>query len=459
MFFILLGSMLTHPVIAQEANPHATITKTIALTNVNLMVKPGDLIELGDIIIEDGLISAIGKNLTIPAGTKVLEGDSLYAYPGFIGGFSHMGIPAPKSSNNRNGQSGNNRVKDPGNPPNDVAGITPDQTARDHIKMEDGSIGKMRALGITAAHVAPRKGMLPGKGVVTSVAGESVNDMIIADNTALAASLTGARRVFPATIIGVMSKFRELYLQSAQLADHMEKYEANPSGMKRPEMDEVLEAIVPTTKKEIPVYFKASDLKSIYRVLQLQKDLGFDLVLTEVKQGWPLIEQIKQKNIPVLLSMDLPEEKKSKKKKEEKAEEKTDEQKALEARKAASVKAYNAQAAEFSKAGIDFGFSFSEVTAKKVKGNLRTMIKHGLSEDAALKALTQTPAKMLGVDNIMGSLEKGKMGNLVVSNQPYFEEDSSVKYVIVEGQVFEYEVKPKKKEKGKEEAKSSDSDN
>ena len=71
------------------------------------------------------------------------------------------------------------------------------------------------------------------------------------------------------------------------------------------------------------------------------------------------------------------------------------------------------------------------------------MIEHGLTTDQALAALTTTPAKMLGVDRTMGSLKKGKMGNLVVTDKAYFDEGSNVRFVMIDGHLFEYEAKKK----------------
>ena len=434
------------------------VTKTIALTNVNIITKPGTQIEKGNLVIQNGIIQNVGAKITIPADAKVLEGDSLYVYPGFIDGFSHTGIPAPKTENRNNSFSRGSRtgpsVKNPGNPPNDKAGILPEILARDLINTEDKSIQQMRSIGITTAHVVPRKGMLAGKGVIVNLNGKSINEMIINDQTSLAASFSTARRMFPATIIGVMSKFRDLYKQTEQLMDHMKKFEATPNGMPRPNMDKALEALIPAVSKEIPVFFSASDAKSIHRVFMMQQELGFKLALVNVKQGWHSLSQIKEQKVPVFLSLELPKEDQTKEM--VKKEEKDSEMAAIEKRRAEVIKEYLSQAATFEKNDVPFGFSFASVKSTDVHKNIRSLIKNGLSEDKALEALTMAPAKLLDLEQVLGSIEKGKIGNVVVSKQPLFSEKSSIKYVIVEGQVFEYKLKKSNKKKGLKKGKPSD---
>ena len=198
--------------------------------------------------------------------------------------------------------------------------------------------------------------------------------------------------------------------------------------------------------------FKAETVREAQRVLTLQKELGFSLVLGELKEGWGLASKLKSSGAKVFLSLDLPEDKSKKKAKTDSAATDTapqtraeKEQEALEKRRQEAYARYVGQAAAFHKAGIPFGFSTLEVKGKDVKNNLRQMIAHGLSEDVALAALTTQPAQLLGLSRMMGTVEVGKMANLVVSDQPYFEEKSKVRYVFVDGKLFEYKDSRKRK--------------
>ena len=446
-FILFLLTLFAFGLKAQD-DP-SPVTKTFALKNVTIVQVPGKVIEQGTLIIKNGLIQAVGKNITVPFDAKVIKADSMYVYAGFIDGASHVGIPRAEEPQGQGGRGQRPQVKDPGNPPNDIAGIQPERPVRTMLKADEKSIEDMRKLGFTVAHVVPTGKMLPGTGAIILLEGTSINEMIVKENTSLFAQFTGAGFVAPSTTIGVMSKLRDLYFQAQQTKTHAAAYLKNPTGMSRPESNPVLEAFYPVIDKKLPLFMKAETAKDISRALILQSDMGYNLVLTDVKQGWDYAAQLK--TIPTFLSLNLPpvkEVKKEEKKKEDTAKSPTAaelEAEELEKRRAATMKEYEAQAAKMAAAGVVFGFSTLEAKTKDIKGNFTRMIEAGLTTDQALAALTTNPAKMLGIDNIAGTVEKGKMANLVISDAPYFDKESNVRFVFVDGQVFEYEAKPKKK--------------
>lgn len=453
------------------------VTRTIALKNANIIPSPGQMIEKGTVVIKDGLILAVGKDVKIPIDAKVIDADSMYVYAGFIDGLSHVGITAPQNNQGQGGggqqaqraQTQNQPQIDRGNPPNEVAGILPERSVETVVKMDDKSVADLRKLGFTAAHVVPRGNMLPGKGAIVLLNEKSP---YLRKDASFFSQLQGSGRMYPSTVIAVMSKYRELYKQAEQAKMHEAMFAKSPKGMERPNYSPTLQAFYPVIDKKQTVFFNAEDVLSIYRVFTLQKDLGFSMVLANVKQGWDHADAIKSKGIPVILSLDLPEEPKTSenaqannpngrtpgrlvadrndqsnsedaKKEEPKEKVATDpEKEKLEARRKEEMKKYLAQAGVFEKKGIEFGLATTDADSKNIQGNLRKMIENGLTEKAALAALTTTPAKMLGLSDVLGTIEKGKIGNLVVTSKPYFDEKAKVKYVIVDGQLFEYEDEP-----------------
>lgn len=422
------------------------VTRTYAMTNATIITQPGQQIDKATIVVRDGLIQAIGTDVEVPPGAKVIEADSLFIYPGFIDGLSNAGIPEPKNES-ENSRRGRRDDVDPGNPPRELAGVTPEKQVRDLLKHDDSSLEKLREVGFTAAHVVPHGRMLPGKGSLIMLAGESGEDLLMAENISQFTQFSSAPRVFPATVIGVMAKFDELYRQARQMADHMEAYAKNPSGMDRPERDAAIEALIPVVRGDLPLFYKATDIKSIHRVLRMQEELGFDVVLVGTQEAWHVADMLADANIPVIVNLELPDapEKKEKKKEDGEAEEMTEEMKKLKRRSQERLKEYESQAATLAKAGIAFGFTTVDAKPGDIRASLRRMIENGLTEEQALAALTTNPAQMFGVSNQLGTLEKGKIGNLVVSTSPYFEEDAKVKYVLIDGHLFEYEVKDKPK--------------
>lgn len=469
---VLLFCFFATSLISQNSDEPAVITSKFVIQNVHIISKAGSTPTFGSVLIEDGMIKQVGRTVSIPFDAEIIEGDSMYLYPGFIDALSHTGIKKEESGGDRP------KVKNPGYPPNDVAGITPDLSAFDFISHKEKSIKDMRSQGFGISHVVPHGRLFPGQGAIILLEGESPDEMTIRKNVSTYTQFKGARGMYPQTIIGQMAKWREMYRGAAYAKKHNTSFEANPVGIKRPAYDKAIQALIPVVEKKQKVFFKASKALEIRRALALQKDLGFSIVVSDVKQATHSMDALKALNADVLMSISLHKEEKNeeekegekkkkdekkgddkgaeekikegkKEKKKKKKEEKKDpEKEGLEARKKAAIAEYVSQAAMLEDKNIPFSFSFIDGKPKDLHANLRRMIEAGLSENAALAALTTNPAKLLGISNIAGSLERGKLANIVMTDQPYFDEKSKIKYVFVEGKPFKTEEKKKKKKKG-----------
>ncbi len=431
---LAVGLLFSFPVLLQaqsDSDAKAPATRTYAVKNATIVQAPGKVIEGGTVLIKDGLITAVGKNVTVPAGTFEIDGSDMFVYPGFIDGLTHNGV---KSYENPE------RPRDlkPNNPPNNIAGITPENTVLDNIDLGAKAMEDMRKAGFTVAQVAPQGRMLPGSNAVILYADKATSDqLVLKNNSALFAQFQGGQGVYPGTVIAVMAKWRELYTNAENQMQNESVYASNSTGINRPTKNRTLEAFYPIINKQYPITFHAADQLDVRRALSLKDEFGFDLVIANMKDGWGLINDIKASNAKVLLSMDLPEEK-------EASKDAKDEAKAREERRAEFYNKYVSQAAEYEKAGIKFGFSSLSGNASSLKKNLRIMTENGLSETAALTALTTTPAEMLGLSNRIGSIDQGKIANLVISTGNYFSKDSDVRYVFVDGIMYEYEARPAK---------------
>ncbi|MCE2894735.1 MAG: amidohydrolase family protein [Flammeovirgaceae bacterium] len=437
---------------AQDEKELKPVTRTYAITNVNVVQAPGKKVDMATVLIKDGLITAVGKGVAIPADAIVIKADSMYVYAGFIDGLSRVGVTKPKE------EVGRDRVKDPGNPAPERAGITPQNDVRGSLNASDKSIEDLRNIGFTVAQVVPYGNLLPGQGSIVLLSGKSADQMVLVSNSSLYSELSGANGVYPNTTMAVIAKWRELYRQASQAKSYQSLYASNRVGLERPGSDRVLEAFYPVIDQRIPVLFKSEKMLDAHRILTLKSDLGFSLIMADVKEGWPVANKIKASGAKVFLSLDLPEEaKKDDKKSGGKSDKKADstkakevakpktaadlERDALEKRKSEAIANYTTQASVFNKAGVSFGFSSLSAKPKDIPANLRRMIAAGLSEDAALAALTTTPAQLLGLSDRMGTVENGKMANLVISDKSYFNEKAKVRYVFVDGVMYKLEVK------------------
>ncbi len=410
------------------------VTGTYAITNATITTSPGKLIEGATILIKDGLIQQIGTSIKLPVEAQVIPGDSLFIYPGFIDGASKAGVSKPKDPE---------RPSDfnPSNPPDEIAGITPWRAVLDNFDSKSSHLADWRKTGFTIGQLVPEGGMIPGKAAIV-VYGNNYSTNIIAQNTGLYAKFQGSRGMYPGTALGVMAKFRDLY-KNAELSSQHGRLFASNVGLNRPEINKTLEALYPVLDQNIPIFFEVSDELEIRRALSLQKELGFKLVLVGVTQVEHVIEEIKESGTQVLLSLNLPDDKASKKKKEDVSEDSKE-------RIDRVIAAYNnalTQPSILEKAGVPFGFTSSGSKSGDVMKNLRLMIENGLSEAGALSALTSNNASILGIQKFAGTLEKGKLANMVITTAPIFEENTAIKHVIADGYIFDFEIKPKKTEK------------
>lgn len=412
----------------------SAVTGTFALTNATVITAPGASITDATVVVKDGLIFNVGQNVSIPNNAEVIDATGLFVYPAFIDGMANTGAKRPES------------VERPRNlftpdPPNDFAGITPENSVLSQLDPSSGTIKSMRKAGFAISHTVPYGRMLPGSSsLILLKDGTHADDIMMAENVALYAQWVGAPGAYPNNILGMMAKWRNLYRNAVLNKKHADMYAEDPSGLARPTSDRVSQAFYPVVTKDMPVIFDVSGMLDVRRAMRLQNDLGFNLMVSGLDQSFELVDELKATATPVFLSLDMPDAPK-----DSKNEDKSEEVKALEARRMEFYTKHIGQAAALEQAGIKFGFTTKGAKTNKLKDNMMTMIENGLSEDAALAALTTNPAQMLGISQVSGSIASGKIANLMVTTAPYFTKESQIKMMFVDGDKFEYETKDKKK--------------
>lgn len=430
--FIVAVFFIAYSSVQAQSDPSGTkrVSSTYAIKNATITTSPGKIMTGATILFKDGLIQAIGTNVNLPAGADVINGDSLYIYPGFIDGASSAGITRPSEPERP-------ANFDSSNPSDELAGITPWRNVIDQVDMNNNAISDWRKAGFTIAHLIPDGGMIAGKSAVV-VFGSTSSTNILGQKTALSAKFRGSRGMYPGTPLGVMAKFRDVYKNSELSAQHQNIFASNV-GLNRPEINKTYEAMYPVINKNTPVIFEVSNDLEIRRALRLQKELGFNLMLMGVTEVDKVISEIKASNASVLLALALPEDKSKSKsdKLNEEAQARTDRVK--EAYETALK-----QAGMLEEAGVKFGFTTSGAKPSDLMKNIKIMIDNGLSEEAALAALTINNAQYLGIQKFAGTLEKGKLANMVITTAPLFTDDAQIKHVVADGYVFDYETKPKK---------------
>ena len=430
-----------------------TVTDTYALENARVVQAPGQVLESATVVVRDGLIDAVGRDVEVPYDARRIEADSLVVYAGFLDGLSHAGVKMPENE----GDNGDD--VDPGDPPFDEAGIQPDRSVRPFLSPEDSDLESLRKAGFTAGHVVPEGQMLPGSSAHILYGGETANDMMLDAAPALFAQIkTASGYVYPATDMAVIAKFRQLFREADRRQTLAAQYEQDPTGTRRPPQDPVHSSLFPVLDGETPLAFYADGALPLHRVLTLKQELGFPLMLAGLAESHNTVEALQNVDAPLFLTLNLPEAPERSADQDTTVADTTDapsryydpdlrtpsseavaeEETNLELRHAMEREKYLATAATLHDAGLQFGFTTREATPGDIRNHLRTMIDQGLPEQTALAALTTRPASLLGLDTRLGTVEEGKIANLVVTDGSYFSEDTKVQHVFVDGQLYDY---------------------
>lgn len=419
------------PVFAQTSG-------AFAITNARLVTVSGASIERGTIVIRDGLIESFGEAARVPADARVIDGTGLTVYPGFFDANTNLGLPAPTPRPAGQGQQAQPSPSN-SNYPN---GLQPETTASDTLKAGDAQFETTRASGITTALTVSRDGIFNGQSAVINLAGETVSSMIIKSPFAQHITFrTLAGGAYPTALMGTFSAIRQMFLDAQRLQEWEKNYAANPRGMKRPDSDKSLEALIPVLNRQMPVVFNANTEREILRALDLAKEFNLKAIISGGNEAWKVAGRLKEQNVPVLLSLNFP-------KRTAAASPDADPEDLEVLRLRAETPK---GAARLAQAGVKFAFQSGGMTNPgDFWTNAGKTIENGLAKDAALRAMTLGTAEIFGVENRLGSIETGKIANLVVSRGDIFAKDKALTHVFVDGKLFEQ--KPSERKPGSSDA-------
>jgi Amidohydrolase family len=406
----------------------AAAPSSIAIKDAHIVTVSGADLQRGTVLLKGGLIQDVGESVSIPPEAWIIDGAGLTVYPGFIDGLSTWGIPnggpPPRASTNAQPTAPANQPRVHG--PEDRPQTYSAERAADMVSPSDSRLTAVRAAGFTTAATYPNKGIFEGQGAVIDLAGERGRDMIVAQpvgqQVAFRVGAGGMGRSFPGSLMGNISYVRQLYLDLAQYKQAKEIYSAHPAGLARPEYDHDLEGLAESPRLLLP----ADESQQIERMLSFGQELKVPFVLYGLHEGFAKIERLKQANIPLLISLKWPEKPKD-----------GDPSDIPNLRDLQIRDRAPAVPGMLAKAGVKFGFYSDGVdTAPDLKKAIRKAIDAGLSREDAVRALTLIPAEMYGLSDRLGSIEKGKIANLLVTRGAVFDEQSTIEYVFVDGKDF-----------------------
>lgn len=370
-------------------------------------------IETGTIVLRDGLIEAVGADVAVPPDARVFEGKGLVVTPGWIDAASDIGLPTPPMGA---------APARPADAPPERPNLQPQLLVSDSLAVTNAKIEAARQAGFTSVLAVPRRGLLAGQSALINLNGSRETTVVRAPVALHAGPSAGGG--FPNSLMGQVAFYRQTFLDARRYGEAWELYRRSPEGLRRPETDGALEALQPVLRGDLPLVMGAESPTDMNRVLRLTDDAGVRAMLIGGARMQEAAPVLAARKIPVLLTVKFVNRPQI-----------TDvEDEALrvirervEAPKAAGV---------LQRQGVKFAFASDGLGSADFVKNVRRTVTAGLPADTALRALTLSAAEILGAERQMGSLEKGKIANLTVTNGEPFAEKTQVQYVFVDGRRF-----------------------
>jgi imidazolonepropionase-like amidohydrolase len=415
-----------------EANAQRSAIDTYAITNARIVTVSGPVVERGTVVVRNGLITAAGANISAPPDARVIDGAGLTVYPGLIDSYTNLALPEPAAGPSPAGGGAAAFVllqaqtrPSPGGPNStQPVGLQPEVMVEDSIRSTGNDIESSRNIGITTALSAPRSGIWMGQSALINLSGETPQQMVVRSPVAMHVSFTPLRGSYPGSLLGVFAQLRQMMLDAQRHRDSMQIYERNPRGIRRPETDRSLAALVPVIEGRMPVIILANSEREISRSLDLATEFKLRLIVAGGREADRVAERLAKQNVPVLLSLNLPRRTTA-----AMPEADPEPLRTLRERVAAQQ-----TAGKLVKAGVRFAFqSGSLANITDLMGNANRTIENGLTPADAVRAFTIWPAEIFGVANQLGSIEAGKIANLTVTRGDLFDRNSRVTHVFIDG--------------------------
>jgi imidazolonepropionase-like amidohydrolase len=409
----------------------AASNETIALKGGKLLTITHGVIENGVVVMQNGRITAIGgAGTAIPSSAKVIDVTGMTVYPGLIDSETRLGLTEISADRMTNDEL---EASDE---------IMPHMHVYDAFHAETALIPVTRINGVTNAIVAPGGGdTLPGQDSFIQLAGASATEMLTVRDIAMPLNFTGAQRrnqsfesaKYPFTRMGMATQLRQAFIDAQDYdqkliaydkkksagGDEKDKDAKDKDGKEKekgpgtpPKRDLKLEALLPYLHGKKPVVLAVEQPNDLLTALDLANEFHLKVILNHVTHSASLLDKIAATGLPVIVGPIY---------EQPKDDERYD--------------AVFSMPAQLAKRGVKIAFaSYDAHNSRNLPYAAGYAVGFGLPPEEALKALTINPAQIWGVDKDLGSLEVGKMGNVVVANGDPLDVKTDVKHVFIQGQ-------------------------
>jgi imidazolonepropionase-like amidohydrolase len=387
--------------------------ETYAIRNARIFTVTGPVIESGTVVISNGKITAVGAGVSVPSNAKIIEGKGLSVYPGMIDagtviGLTEIGSVAGSVDTTELGDNNANIHVD--------VAIHPDSA---HVAVT-------RVNGITTALTAPRGGLIAGQSALIDLDGWVPRDMVLKSPVAMHINWPGAQgREFEFASFQQQRSITEVRREQDRQIESLKKIlrdakaygaardaRAKDPSLPKQDVDLKMEALIPVVRGDMPVVISANTARDIKAAIAFSDEMKVKMILAGGVEASKVADQLKAKNIPVIVGPVL----------------------RMPAKEDDPYDAAYANAGLLSKAGVKIAFQTADAAdARSLPYNAGMAAAFGLPKDEALKAVTIYPAEIFGVADKIGSVEAGKIANLIVTDGDPLEIRTQIKALFIRG--------------------------
>jgi len=428
-YAIVIGTMFLFLGIirAQETFPVNDVqdvrSQSYALTNAKIFVDYQTVIEKGTLLIKNGKIVNSGKDISVPPGYVILDLKGKWVYPGLVESFSTYGMPKEERGAMRNSFSGAEQIlSDTKGPYNANEAIKSEFDAASVFEVMSKDADPLRKLGFSATQTLRKDGLARGTSALVALGDDSANEMVLNDKVGAHYSFAKgtSSQNYPISTMGFIALLRQTHLD----AQWYKQFKVPPF------TDKSLDSWNAT--QTLPQFFEATDWKTVLRADNLGDEFGVQYIVKTDGDSYKHIQGIKATGASLIVPVNFPDP--------------FDVSDIYENHKfsLADLKHWEmapGNLAVLEKAGISFAITSSGLSkTTEFWPNLRKAIAAGLTAQTALKALTFTPAKMIGEDTRLGHLKPGAIANLLITSGDLFGEETQIHENWILGK--RYEINP-----------------
>ena len=383
---------------------------TFAITNARIVTVTNGTIESGTIVVRADTIAAVGASVAVPDAAEVIDATGLHVYPGMIDSGTELGLVEVGSLSETQDDS-------------EIGDLTPQMRALTAVNPNSVNIPVTRVSGVTTVISEPSGGLLPGTAALIDLHGYTPMQMLHGgvEMVVLDFPSTGRRgpwdrrseEEIEKAAKKAMEKLNEVW-DRAELYARIDSARASNGTAAMPEYTPSMKALLPVVNGTTPLLVKASAAADISSALAWaeERNLTDQMILGGVQDGWRVADAIAAANVPVMTGPVL----------------------SIPSRESDRYDKAYANAGLLHDAGVTVALRTGEAeNVRNLPFHAGFAAAYGLGKDAALRAVTITPAQILGVDDRLGSLEVGKQANLFVADGDPFETKTQVQHLFIDG--------------------------